>query len=316
MTAMGVPRRPILAGNGLGGAYVLDLLIEAFPLDDILVIAPSETERHDWQPSLADHARECSVPVLRPDRVNDSDVLERVSEHHPDLLLSVYYTQIFRPELLQVVNGPALNFHPSLLPRHRGTAPLIWSIVEGDEMAGVSVHELTPGIDTGDLVYQRKLGIHPDDTGYSLHLKAANLVRSAAAGLLRDLLRGEGLPSAVEQHGAATYHSKKDPRVNHLDFTQPRDRIRNIVRALAPPLPGAYAMIADRRVVFERVEAVAATSHPRLAATLQIERTTGRVFAWAADGPLELCEVVVDGERLTGAELPGRLELTDGAGLR
>ncbi len=303
-----VPRRPVLAGNGLGGVYVLDLLIEAFPLDDILVIAPSEAERHDWQPVLADRARECGVAVLQPERVNDPDVLERVAVFGPDLLLSVYYTQIFRPELLQTINGPSLNFHPSLLPRHRGTAPLIWSIVEGDEMTGVSVHELTPGIDTGDLVYQRKLGIHPDDTGYSLHLKAANMVRAAAADLLRGLLRGEGLPASVEQHGVASYHSKKDPRVNHLDFTQSRDRVRNIVRALAPPLPGAHAMIGDRRVVFERVEVVAATTHPRLAATLQVERTKGQVFAWAADGPLELCEVVVDGERLSGKRQGGEGE--------
>ncbi len=91
------PRRPILAGNGLGGVYVLDLLIEAYPPEDLLVIAPSETERHDWQPSLADWLGNGPCPSCRPERVNDPEVLEQIAEHDRDLLLSVFYTQIFRP---------------------------------------------------------------------------------------------------------------------------------------------------------------------------------------------------------------------------
>src|SRR2546423_4522960 len=140
-------------------------MLELWPASDILALAPPESVRHEWQPSLADEARARGVPVAQPERVNDDHVLDRIRGHRPDLLLSVYYTQIFRPALLEAIDGPALNFHPSLLPRHRGTAPLIWAIVEGDALTGVSVHELTVGVDEGPLVDQKSLPIHPNDTG-------------------------------------------------------------------------------------------------------------------------------------------------------
>lgn len=316
MSRSPVPQRPILAGNGLGGGYVLDLLLEAYGPQDLLVIAPPETERHDWQPSLAELAQQRSVTVVQAERVNEPEVLAQIVDHRCDLLLSVLYTQIFRPELLDAIQGPAINFHPALLPRHRGTAPLIWAIVEGDEMAGVSIHELTPGIDTGELVYQRKFAIHPDDTGYTLHLKSANMMRAAAAGLLRSLLRGDGLPPSTEQGGPASYHSRRDPRVNHLDFADPRERIRNIVRALAPPLPGAYAVLDGRRVVVARVEYAEGRVRPRVAGTVEFDRTSGEAFVWAVDGPLELCEAIVDGQTLRGPELARQLDITDGVALR
>lgn len=312
MTPTAVPKRPILAGNALGGVHALELLVEAFPATDILVIAPPEPDRHEWQPSMAHAAQQRSVAFVQPERVNDSAVVDRIAEHEPDLLLSVYYTQIFSSELLSQVSGPALNFHPSLLPRHRGTAPLIWAIVEGDEVTGVSVHELTSGIDTGNLLYQRTLGIHPDDTGYTLHLKTANMVRAAAALLLRRLLAGNGLPEAWHQEGPPTYHSKADPRINHLDFSWPRAQVRNVVRALAPPLPGAYATVQDHRLVLERVEMVESAGASRTPGTLEIEPTTDRVLIWAEDGPLEVCAASIDGERTGGADLAGAYGIEDG----
>ena len=177
-------RRIALAGNNLAAALTLDLLLEAFAPDDILVIVPPVTEARGWQRSLADHARLNGVTCLAPENVNDERTTRLVTEHEPDLFLSVYYTQIFRGELLETIRGRALNFHPSLLPLHRGNAPLIWAVANGDPITGLSVHHIDEGIDTGPLVFQHKLPIHPEDTGYSLHRKMALLVRATAAELL------------------------------------------------------------------------------------------------------------------------------------
>ena len=90
----------------------------------------------------------------------------------------MYYTQLFRA-LLDAMRGRyALNFHPSLLPRHRGVAPLIWAIAEGDAKAGLTVHHIDADVDAGRIVMQRPLPIHRDDTGFSLHMKTAKLVRA------------------------------------------------------------------------------------------------------------------------------------------
>ncbi len=294
MTGVPLPSRPVLAGNSHAAVYVLELLLEAWPADSILVIAPPGGVHHAWQPSLPAAASARGVEVIDPSDVNDAAVVDRVRAHGADLLLSVYYTQLFKGALLGAVAGPALNFHPSLLPRHRGVAPLIWAIAEGDEMVGVSVHELTLGVDTGPLVLQRPLPVHPDDTGFELHMKAAALVRSTAAELLRALREGRPLPVPVAQSGPASSHTTRDPQLNQLDWRDPAQRVRNIVRALALPLPGAHTGWNGVRVGVERVEVLPAPRVSRPPGMVEIDGD-GAVVVWAGDGPLGLVDVRVDG---------------------
>ena len=303
------PTRPVLAGNSLAGGYVLDLLLEGWAPADLLVIAPPGGPRHGWQPSLADHARRRGVAVLDPLDVNDGTVVDAVRAHGADLLLSVYYTQLFRAPLLDAVDGPALNFHPSLLPRHRGTAPLIWAIADGDAVTGVSVHELTLGVDTGPLLWQRRLPIHPDDTGYTLHLKAAGLVRSIAADLLRALRAGRPLPDPVEQAGTPTVHTSRDPQLNQIDWAGRAEHVRNVVRALAAPLPGAYSTWQGRRIGIEEVDVLAPARSSR--APGMVEVGPSGLAVWAADAPVRIELVRLDDEVVPATALIER-GLTEG----
>jgi methionyl-tRNA formyltransferase len=136
----------------------------------------------------------------------------------------------------------------------------VWSIVDGDTETGVTAHLIDAGVDTGEIVLQRTLPIHPNDTGHDLHHKAARLVSAVAAELLREWLATGQLPARSPQTGATSYHGKRDPQLNHIDFAEPAERIRNIVRALAPPLPGAWFEVGGRRLTVERVSHVATAS--------------------------------------------------------
>jgi methionyl-tRNA formyltransferase len=239
-------------------------------------------------------------------------VTRRIREHDADLLVSVYYTQILSPRILEAVDGPLLNFHPSLLPRHRGTAPIIWAIVEGDTTTGLTVHHLDRGIDTGNIVVQHRLPIHPEDTGHHLHLKMAKLVRGTAAELIRAWSQGRSIPSGRPQTGEATHHSSRDPQVNHLDWSWTRARIRNVVRALAPPLPGAFTLIGNEPLVLAQVgplEAPATPSKP--VGMLELVRGEAPIV-WAVDGPLRITSFVDDGTIRPGAELPERRNVVQG----
>ena len=305
--------RLVLAGNNLAAIRTLDLALEALPPDDVLVVAPHPAGRPDWQRSLADHADSLGVSCMTPGDVNDPDVAERIVTHDPDLFLSVYYTQLFGSELLELIGGKALNFHPSLLPRHRGNAPLIWALVDGDTQTGLSVHHIDSGIDTGPLVMQRSLPIHENDTGHSLHAKMANLVQAAAAQLLRDFVAGRPIPDAQPQSGPSSYHSARDPRINHLDWSEPRERIRNIVRALAPPLPGAFSLARGARVVLARVDPVATPTGASHKAPGMIEVARGQSpLVWAGDGALQLTTVVFEDELRGGAALVEAGLITEG----
>lgn len=301
--------RPVLAGNSLAGCHVLDLLLQSYPADDVLVIAPPAGTAPDWRPSLAARASEHGVEVIEPERVNDPWVIDRLTTHRADLLLSVYYTQIFHPALLAAVTGPALNFHPALLPRHRGTAPLIWAIAEGDEVTGVTVHDLTEGVDTGPTRYVAPIPIHPDDTGYSLHVKVATLVHALAADILRRVRAGTALPPPVEQRGEATHHSLRDPHLNHIDARWDAERVRNVARALAPPLPGAYVEVGGERLVLSALQ-VSTPMSARAGSTpglLDVPDAVGPVRLWAADRSLVIDEAVWQGVTLRAAELARHL---------
>lgn len=305
--------RLVLAGNNLAAIRTLDLSLEALAPDDVLVVAPHPASRPGWQESLAKHAGALGVDCMTPGDVNDPHVLERVASHDPDLFLSVYYTQLFGEGLLEAIGGNALNFHPSLLPRHRGNAPLIWAIVDGDTQTGLSVHHIDPGIDTGPLVLQRTIPIHKNDTGYSLHRKMANLVRAAAAELLRDLIAGRPLPAGQPQSGRSSYHSVRDPQINHVDWSDPRERIRNIVRALAPPLPGAFSLVGGTRVTLARVDPVDSPAGASHKTPGMIEVVRGQVpLAWAGDGAVRLTTVVWDGEPRPGKALVEAGLITEG----
>jgi methionyl-tRNA formyltransferase len=313
MSVLAPPRRPVLAGNSQAAVNVLDLLLEAWPREDILVLAPPDDAKHGWQPSLGVAAKERDVEVLQPEAVNDPSILGALDQRGTDLLLSVYYTQIFSPALLGSIRGPALNFHPSLLPRHRGTAPLIWAIVEGDTTTGVTAHVLAEGIDTGPTVDQRVLPIHPMDTGFSLHTKATNLVTAMAARLLRGLRAGTGLPEPRDQLGSVSVHTTRDPTVNHVNWSLPREDVRNIVRALAPPLPGAYSFVGDHRIVFEQVSTVETSTPARSPGMIEFRKPDGPAIVWAADGALAVDRFRVDAqEGIAGIELMHHFGVVDG----
>ena len=305
--------RFVLAGSNLAAVHTLDLLLEAVSAENVLAIAPASGDAPSWHASLVDHAARHGVQCLTPTNVNDKEVAERIVEHDPHLVLSVYYTQIFRGGVLEAIGGRALNFHPALLPHHRGNAPIIWAIVDGDPKTGLSVHHIDAGIDTGNIVLQLPLPIHPNDTGFVLHRKMANLVRAAAGELIRKVVSGEPLPVGKAQVGEASYHASTDPRVNRIVWSDPRDRIRNIVRALAPPLPGAFSSIDDAELLISRVEVVDVAGSLRPKTPGMIEPGLGETpIVWAGDGPLSLTEVVVDGARIAGSELVASGRVVEG----
>lgn len=278
----GVPRI-ILAGNNRPAIDVLDLLAERVGLESLLVLAPPGGPRHGWQASLSEAAAERGARCLTPEAVNAPEIVDAVRAFDADLLLSVYYTQLFRAPLLEAVRGPVLNYHPSLLPRHRGTAPVVHAIADGDAQTGVSVHHIDLGVDTGRLVWQRAVAIAREDTSITLQDKLGALVVDATRELVDPWLAGDGLPEAFDQTGEPNVHRSTDPHLNALDpRTQSRERIRNVIRALAPPLPGAHVEHGGERVVLRRAEPTDAPA--REPGT--IERDGDTLLVWATDGAL------------------------------
>lgn len=305
--------RFVLAGNGEPAIGVLDRLLETTDASSILCIGPGPGQRHSWQRSLAPAAVDRGVACLEPEDVNAPSVLDAVRDHRADLVLSVYYTQLFKPAFIESTGAPILNAHPSLLPRHRGVAPLIWAIVEGDATTGVTIHMIDEGIDTGDIVLQRSLPIDPDDTGLSLYTKVGRLAVDSIAEVLQHWQEHGSLPTAHPQSGEASHHSRRDAKLNHVDWTMSARRVTDVVRALAPPFHGAFTHHGEQQIVLHRLTAGPTTwSTPLPPGTIDLDQPAGGLVVWCGDGPVEIASAEVDDVVLTGEELVRRLDLAHG----
>lgn len=192
-------------------------------------------------------ATELALPVDQPERIKDPDALERIRGAGADLFVVVAYGQILRPTLLAIPPMGTLNVHASLLPRHRGAAPIAWAILSGDSETGVTIMQMDEGVDTGPVLSRAVVPIAPDETVRSLEPRLAE----RGAALLVETLEGvqSGAIKPVPQPSeGATYARRLTSEDGKLDpLTMSAIDIDRHVRALTPQ-PGCWITVMGASV--------------------------------------------------------------------
>jgi methionyl-tRNA formyltransferase len=252
-----------------------------------------------WFRSVADLARDAGIATILPAEVNGDDAVAAIAAVQPDLLFSFYFRQMMKPRVLALPSRGAFNLHGSLLPRYRGRAPVNWVLVHGETETGLTLHEMDPKPDHGAIVAQRRVAIDRNDTALSLTRKLA----AAARPLLREaypaLVAGTA-PRLVQDHAQASYFGGRRPADGAIDWTRSAEAIRNLVRAVTDPWPGAFASLRGRRLF------VWAAETRRV--TIAVEPGTffagpgGGLLVATGDGAVELVDVSWEGgSRESGA---------------
>jgi methionyl-tRNA formyltransferase len=208
-------------------------------------------------------AERAGLPVLDPLRVNDPGSVAAIADLEPDLLVVCDYGQILSAELLAVPPLGGINLHGSLLPRHRGAAPVQWTILEGDGEAGVSVFHMTPALDAGRVLAERRLAVGPRATAAELEARLAALggdavleaIERLQAAVASGTLASVGAPQDPAEVTRAPRLAKADGVV---DWSWPAARIERLRRALEPWPRATTFLPADaggnrRRLVLEDV---------------------------------------------------------------
>ena len=136
-------------------------------------------------------AERAGLPVLQPDSVRTPDFIKTLRAYAPDVLVVVAYGRILPEPLLRLAPLGAINVHGSLLPRHRGAAPIQWAIINGDEETGITIMQLDEGMDTGPVLLSVSTPIGPEDTAGALFARLAELGGRTLAAALDRLRRGE-----------------------------------------------------------------------------------------------------------------------------
>jgi methionyl-tRNA formyltransferase len=193
-----------------------------------------------WFGSVAATAREHGLPVIAPADANDEATFAAVTACHPDFLFSFYFRQMLATRLLEAAPRGAYNMHGSLLPRYRGRVPVNWAVLHGERRTGATLHRMEARPDRGAIVSQQAVPILPDDTAGEVFAKVTVAAEIALDACLPALLAGTA-PHHDQDPAQASYFGGRRPEDGRIDWSQPAERIHDLVRAVAPPYPGAFA---------------------------------------------------------------------------
>jgi methionyl-tRNA formyltransferase len=213
--------------------------------------------------AIKEKALSAGLTVLQPSRIRAPEARGEIAGFHPDLLVVMAYGQILPQELLDLPKFGALNLHASLLPRHRGAAPVHAALLAGDRESGITVMWMDAGLDTGDILLQRACALETTDTAGTLHDRLAELA-PAALGEALELIRAGRAPHLKQEEILATYSPKLDRSSGKIDWTTSAADIARRIRGLHP-WPGCTAefeLAAGKRltVKIHRAEAVEGTA--------------------------------------------------------
>lgn len=236
------PLRTIYLGSGDIGLPTLRQLATDPRVDLAAVVTqpdkPAGRRRRPQAPPVKDLALELGLPVLQPGSLRQPGAVAELAAFKPHLLVVFAYGQLLPPAVLDLPTSGCWNLHASLLPRHRGAAPIQAAIREGDRESGMTLMWMDRGLDTGDILCADRLPLAPGETGASLHDKLAGLApRTLDRGL--DLLLAGRAPRQPQDHAAATHAGKLTRDHGRIDWTQPGEVIERTIRA-HHPWPGSH----------------------------------------------------------------------------
>ena len=203
---MAKPLRIIVMGTGPFALPMLESLL-AGPHAVVAVVTRPDHAAAGRRPPINPvraAAVAAGVPVLDPERINDAEARTAITRIGPDLLVVCDYGQILSPQVLSLAPLGGINLHGSLLPRHRGAAPVQWAILEGDPITGASVIHMTPALDAGGVIVARATPIGPDESATQLERRLAELGADAVLEAIERLqaaesLRADGPATAAAQ---------------------------------------------------------------------------------------------------------------------
>ena len=203
---------------------------------------------------LGPRAVAAGVDVIRTEDVNGHETVAALRERDPDLVIVVGWTRLLGDELLALPRRGCVGFHASLLPQHRGRAPVNWAILRGETTTGNTMMMLAPGADTGDIVDQRVVPIDLDDTCGSVYRKIAAAGADMLDAHLPSLLDGT-VRRRPQDARAGDLLPKRVPEMGAIDWDTSARAVHDWVRAMTAPYPGAFATIDGTRVMVWRTRA-------------------------------------------------------------
>jgi methionyl-tRNA formyltransferase len=298
------PSRAVVFAYHNVGFRCLSVLLAHGVKVPLVVTHTDNPDENIWFDSVARLAAEHDIPVITPDDPNAPEIIEQIRALQPDFLFSFYYRNMLKAPFLAIPKRGALNMHGSLLPKYRGRVPVNWAIIKGEKETGATLHYMTEKPDNGAIVDQQAVPILPDDTALEVFHKVTCAAEIALNRCLPALIAGtaQAQPQDLSKGG---YFGGRRAEDGKIDWLLDAQAVHNLVRAVAPPYPGAYTLLAGKpmRILKTRVDIGRApkSAHPALYCE------GGRCYAdCAGGGVLRVLSFEVEGHALSAEELVAR----------
>ena len=206
-----------------------------------------DPHENTWFGSVRRTCEELQLPVKVAADPHAPEELAHMARLAPRAIFSFYWRDLLRESVLALGQKGAVNLHGSLLPRYRGRAPVNWQLLHGERESGATLHYMVARADAGDVVDQEPFAIGPDDTPTDVFRKllpAAETVLMRSAQAVMD-----GTAPRIEQmESKATYFGRRRPDDGRIEWRWSAEDVRNLVRAVTRPYPGAFTNAGDRRI--------------------------------------------------------------------
>lgn len=256
--------------------------------------------------------KECAlkynIPVYQPRRVREAECIEELRKYNADIMVVVAFGQILPKEILEMAPYGCVNVHASLLPKYRGSAPIQWAIINGEEVTGVTTMQMDEGLDTGDMLLKTEIPIEEKETGGSLFDKLAAAGAKLCVETL-EALQNKTVTPVPQGETTTAYAKMLDKQLGNIDWTKRAVEIERLIRGLTP-WPSAYTdwngkvmKIWDAEVDFEKVETVEIVE-ARPGTIVKVEKDA--FYVQTGDGLLKVLEL----------QIPGKKRMDAGAFLR
>ena len=200
-----------------------------------------------WFASVAELARLHGIPVTVVSNAQQPGLLEAVATLQPDFLFSFYYRFMLTPAILACSRQGAFNLHGSLLPKYRGRVPVNWAIIHGERETGATLHEMVAKPDAGRLVDQQAIPILPNDTALDVFRKVTVAAETVLDRSLPQLIAGTATLTPQDLT-AGSYFGGRKPEDGRVNWAWGAAQVHNLIRAVAPPYPGAFCKINGKRL--------------------------------------------------------------------
>ncbi|MDZ8120164.1 bifunctional UDP-4-amino-4-deoxy-L-arabinose formyltransferase/UDP-glucuronic acid oxidase ArnA [Pontiella agarivorans] len=251
----------VLAYHSIGCEGIEALRESGYEIAAVFTHVDNPNE-NTWFDSVAEKAAGLGVPVYAPEDINHPLIVQKIRDLRPEVIFSFYYRDLVKQEILYIPPKGCINLHGSLLPAYRGRCPVNWVLANGETETGVTLHYMTLKPDDGDIIAQNRIAIDDNDTAKTLFGKLGNSARDLLLETLPKIKDGTA-DRTPQDHSKSSYFGGRKPADGEINWEMGAVQIRNLIRAVTRPYPGAFSFIGDRKFYFWK-----ASVEPRVSAAV------------------------------------------------